>query len=313
MAGIELYAPRTERHRRTWTWAAILLAVVFIVLGMIPMAVLGLLFHIPMQPGVNWMADSFQLYGFAGVILVFFLWVWLFERRSPRVLGFNDKVIPRYLRGLGIGFGFITAVVGGIWLLGGYQIESAGFWGAPSLTLLIPLIALFGGFMVQGATEEIAMRGYLLQIIASRHGIIWGIVVNMIIFSLLHAGNIEMSKELIIGLLNIVLVAVFLSFYAIQERSLWGVCAWHTAWNWLLGVGFGLEVSGMKLDAAPLVVDLMDKPGAIWWLTGGKFGPEASLVTSVVLSIGVAWLVWKGALKPKEGYPAPVPVEKAAV
>ena len=33
MAGIELYAPRTERHRRTWTWAVIALGLVFAILA----------------------------------------------------------------------------------------------------------------------------------------------------------------------------------------------------------------------------------------------------------------------------------------
>ncbi|CAM3369269.1 CPBP family intramembrane glutamic endopeptidase [Asticcacaulis taihuensis] len=313
MAGIELYAPRTERHRRTWTAFAIPLSVIFIILGMMPGAFIGLINHIPLIPGTSWIGDVYQLLIFGPIIGIFLLWAWLFERRGPQTLGFNSDFVKRYLRGLAIGLGFLATVVGSIWLLGGYQFESLGFWRAPSLMTFVPLVALFLGFMVQGATEETAMRGYLLQVIASRHGIYWGIAVNMIVFSLLHAGNIKPSPELAVGLLNIVLVAIFLSFYAIREGSLWGVCAWHTAWNWLLGVGFGLEVSGEKLAAAPIVVDLMGKPGAAWWLTGASFGPEGSLVTSVVLGAAIAWQVSKGALKQGEGYPAPQKLAETAV
>ena len=312
MAGIELYAPRTERHRRTWTAFSIPLSAIFIILGTLPGAIIAMIYHIPLVPGTTWQGDVFQLIMFGPIIGVFLLWAWLFERRGPRTLGFNGDFVKRYLRGLGIGLGFLAAVVGIIWALGGYQFESLGFWKAPSLMTFVPLVALFLGFMVQGATEETAMRGYLLQNIASRHGIIWGVIANMIVFSALHAGNIKPSPELAVGLLNIVLVAIFLSFYAIREGSLWGVCAWHTAWNWLLGVGFGLEVSGEKLAAAPIVVDLMGKPGAAWWLTGASFGPEGSLVTSVVLGAAIAWQVSKGALKPGAGYPAPQKLAETA-
>lgn len=42
MAGIELYAPRKPRHRRTWSLAAVVLAVVFLALGQV-MAVVPLM------------------------------------------------------------------------------------------------------------------------------------------------------------------------------------------------------------------------------------------------------------------------------
>ncbi|WP_050808268.1 CPBP family intramembrane glutamic endopeptidase [Asticcacaulis biprosthecium] len=308
MAGIELYAPRTQRHRRTWTAAAIILTLVFIVLGQVPAAIALMAAGIPLQPGVSWTGDTLLLLSFACIAILFFLWVWLFERRSLATIGFNSDFVRRYVRGLLLGLAFSGAVIGGIFALGGYTIENAGFWAAPSLSLFIPIIAIFIGFVVQGAAEEIAMRGYLMQIIASRHGIFWGIGVTTILFSLLHATNLKPSNELYMGLVNIVLVGIFFGLYAIKERSLWGVCAWHTAWNWFLGVGFGVEVSGQRLDAKPIVVDLAqsDVP---WWITGGAFGPEGSVVTTVVLLAGIAWQVSQGALKPGAGYPTPTYLE----
>ena len=152
---------------------------------------------------------------------------------------------------------------------------------------LMALVFLFIGFMVQGATEEIFMRGWLFQLLTSRYGIVVGIIGNMLMFSALHAGNITFSTELLIGLFNIVLVAIMLSFYALKEGTLWGVCAWHSAWNWLLGVGFGLEVSGQSLKVVPLFIDLKNAENTPVWLNGGAFGPEASVVTSVILLIGI--------------------------
>ena len=133
-----------------------------------------------------------------------------------------------------------------------------------------------------------------MQLIASRHGIWIAVVANSALFALAHAGNIEPSNELYVGLANIVLFGLFISLYAVREGSLWGVCGWHAAWNWLLGLGFGLEVSGMKIDSLPLITDLTAAPGAAWWLTGGAFGPEASLATTAVLLTGTVVLLLRG-------------------
>jgi membrane protease YdiL (CAAX protease family) len=302
MAGIELYAPRLAKHRRTWSVAAFFLTILFVIfIGQLPVAITIILMKLPAMPGVDWKVDTLLLAGFAPTAILFFLWVWLFERRGLSTIGFNSDGPKRYLRGLLLGLGFAAAAVCGIALAGGYKIESAGFWAAPTLALFIPIVAVFVGFVIQGATEEIAMRGYLMQVIASRHGIYWGIGISMVLFSGLHAINIPMSNELVMGLTNIVLVGIFFSLYAIKERSLWGVCAWHSAWNWLLGVGFGVEVSGQKLDVSPVVIDLVDT-GAPWWITGGKFGPEGSIIVTVILIAGIAYQIWKGALKP-QSYP----------
>ena len=62
----------------------------------------------------------------------------------------------------------------------------------------------------------------------------------------------------------------------------------------VLGLGFGLEVSGTVIETTPLITDLTGAPGAAWWLTGGVFGPEASFVTTAVLLIGTIVLIVRG-------------------
>jgi hypothetical protein len=145
-----------------------------------------------------------------------------------------------------------------------------------------------------------------MQLVASRHGLVLAIVINALLFALLHGGNIKPSMELALALANLLLFAVMISLYAIKEGSLWGVCAWHSAWNTLLGVGFGLEVSGSRVAVQSLVVDLAPVAGAPWWLTGGAFGPEASVATTGVLLAGVIYFLATGAMKPRAGYAAPL-------
>ena len=201
----------------------------------------------------------------------------------------------RFLRGYLLGLAFLLTVIGVIWAAGGYVVEGAGAFGSAAIgAALLPIGVLLLGFIIQGSSEELLFRGWLMQLIASRYGLWIAVIANSALFALAHAGNIEPSKELLVGLANIVLFGLFISLYAVREGSLWGVCGWHAAWNWLLGLGFGLEVSGMKIDSLPLITDLAAAPGAVWWLTGGAFGPEASVVATAVLLIGTVMLALRG-------------------
>lgn len=315
MTGIELYAERKRRHRRTWTIAAIVLAIAFMVGGEIgaylPARAAG--FVTPGGGDDGWPQLAYQLgaaFGLATVLLL--LWVRLFERRGPATLGLNAKGPLRFLRGYLLGLAFLAAVVGVIWAAGGYVVEGAGAFGSAAVgAALLPIGVLMLGFIIQGSSEELLFRGWLMQLIASRHGIWIAVVANSVLFALAHAGNIEPSNELYVGLANIVLFGLFISLYAVREGSLWGVCGWHAAWNWLLGLGFGLEVSGIKIDSLPLITDLTAAPGAAWWLTGGAFGPEASLATTAVLLTGTVVLMLFGRTR-DHGVEA-APVEAAPV
>lgn len=296
MNGVELYAPREAHHRRTWTAAAIGLLLVFVVLG--GALAVGLASILQGQYGRIAQADRgvFELtffFGFAGLLCL--LWVWFFERRGVAQIGFSGRGLFPFVRGLLWGLASLAAVIAMIAVLGGYSVEAAGRWATPSAAALLPFAAYGLAFIVQGSTEELLIRGWLMQLVASRHGVTAGIVLSTVVFSLLHGANIKPSDELILGLLNIVLVGVLLGLYAAQEGSIWGVCGWHAAWNWLLGLGFGLEVSGGDLGAGgALVVDLKSEGSVPWWITGGAFGPEASIVTTGVLLAGFLWLLFRG-------------------
>jgi membrane protease YdiL (CAAX protease family) len=298
MAGIELYAQRKLSHRRTWTLAAIVLGLAFLLGGQV-LAAVAAGFVKPGGGSDGWQQMAYQLgAGFGLTAVIALLWAGLFERRGPVTLGFNADGPKRFVRGYLIGMAFLLAVVGTIWAAGGYVVEGPGAFGTAAVgAALLPIGVLMLGFIIQGSTEEILFRGWLMQLIASRHGLWIAVIGNSVLFALAHATNIEPSKELYVGLANIVLFGLFISLYAAREGSLWGVCGWHAAWNWLLGLGFGLEVSGQVVDTVPLIADLTGKEGAAWWLTGAAFGPEASLVTTAVLLVGTLVLIVRGRTK----------------
>ncbi len=273
------------------------LAAVFLIAG--PLIAVMIAQVTGLNSRMGWFSELYQLVVFFGLTAVLLIaWVVLFERRPLPTIGFNGHGLKRFLRGYAIGLGFLLATIGVIWVAGGYRIESGGaFAKAGAVAALVPIGALLLGFIVQGSTEEIVFRGWLMQLIASRHGLVVALIVNAILFGLVHAGNTEPTKELALGVVNIVLFGTFIGLYAAREGSLWGVCGWHAAWNWLLGLGFGLEVSGHVLDVTPLFVDLTTTTGSPWWLTGATFGPEASVVTTAILLGGSVWVVLRGPFK----------------
>jgi membrane protease YdiL (CAAX protease family) len=247
-------------------------------------------------------AAPFMFWANAVTIALVLLWMWAFERRSPAAIGLG-RGIWTFAGGYLTGIVMFCAVTGLMYAFGGLNVAGPGAWQAPSAATLMPLLLFVGVFIVQGSGEEILTRGWVLQVVSSRHGLAWGIAINALFFGFLHVFNEKPAPDLYMGVFNIVLYAIFVSLYAIKARSLWGACGIHAAWNYVQGPGFGLDVSGIKLGVAPLFVALADKPGAAQWLTGGNFGPEASVATTVVMAAGIVWMLARGAMKPGDSYP----------
>ncbi len=310
MAGFELYAGRLARHRRTWTAAIIGLGFVFLLLSqflpllpwMMRMAPL-IAAHKPLAaPAIT---GAYIIEATALMIILIVGWVFVFEQRGPQTLGLNHHAGWRFLRGYLIGCAFLAAVVCGLWALGVYTIEGPGVWRAPSLAAVLAILGYAAAFVVQGSSEEIYSRGWMMGTIASRHGLLFAVIFNAVLFGAMHLANPSPWMVKLAGVGNVGLFGVFISLYACRERSIWGACAFHGAWNWLLGIGFGLEVSGLDLKVAPLIVDLKDAPGVPWYLSGGAWGPEASILTTVILLAGIVFLLARGALKPGSSYETP--------
>jgi uncharacterized protein len=295
MTPIELYADRRPSERRTWSAAIIGLgAVFFLIGGLTGAANIHVLKSLHLYPMAEWArTDIAAIVIFGVTIALVMLWVRFFERRPLAGLGFNGQTFKRLARGAGIGWLSLSLVIALIWGFGGYRVSAPGIIQSGLWVGLLPVLALLAGTFIQSTFEEVVLRGWLMPIVASRHGLWAGIVLSTAIFTALHAVNIKASPELTLGLINVFLAGSFLALYAITERSLWGVCAWHATWNWLLGTGFALKVSGATPGVPPLIAGLEATPASAWWLTGGSFGPEASIVTTAVLMAGVVFLAVK--------------------
>lgn len=216
---------------------------------------------------------------FSPIFILVWLWLWIFERRSLRTVGLEAPGwIAKYLRGAFWGLVLISAAILLPAVAGFYRLEGANLaLGAALASTLLLLV----GWIVQGAAEELLFRGFLLQIIGVRFGLLFGILISSILFAILHIFNQNINA---LAILNLILFGVFAALYALGDGSLWGVFAVHSAWNWAQGNVFGMDVSGLPIRLQA-VIQL--KEAGPDWLTGGAFGPEGGVGVTLVLVAGI--------------------------
>ena len=197
------------------------------------------------------------------------------ERRNVSELSLAGSV-PEFASGFIVGVILFALTMLVLLSLGQVDIETAGGWQALGYPLLSALIA--------AVTEEVLMRGVLFRIIEESLGSWIALALSAAAFGALHAFNpgATLTSSIAIALeAGVLLAAVFM-----VTRRLWMVIGLHTAWNFTEGGIFGASVSGG--DARGMLASHFHGPDV---LTGGAFGPEASIVAVLVcLAAGVAFL-----------------------
>ncbi len=233
-------------------------------------------------PGIAMIFIISMLMSYGPTILCLFAWVKYIEKRNISSLGFTGrtKVIPQYLRGFILGVIMIFSYAITLILLG-YAVPHVSVSFLTYQTILIFLI----GWLFQGAAEEIILRGWSLPVISLRHNVYLGILISSLIFAILHLFNPNIT---LLSFTNLILFGTFAALYVIWEENLWGICALHGAWNWSEGNLLGLEVSGLNLGNYNLINLQTSGPT---YLTGGLFGPEGSLIETIILLLGIIILL----------------------
>ena len=153
--------------------------------------------------------------------------------------------------------------------------------GAYDITLLGAAPAWAGiGLAVQAAvTEELWMRALLFRLLWRAFGPVPAFVACATVFAALHLANPGANP--LAGATVAVAGLMFCALYALTGR-LWLPIGVHATWNLAQGYLFGAAVSGGDLGQSVAVSTA--RAGAPTWLTGGTFGPEASIVALVLVS-----------------------------
>ncbi len=211
-----------------------------------------------------------QLFVTALTIVVAILFCRWFEKRSPASMGLRrGGAWKEYFVGIFVGVVMISLCVGIGAALGVLQLKASSFSLATWLLFLV-------GFLIQGASEEILCRGYMMVSVARKNPIWLAVASNSVMFSLLHIFNPGIG---LLPLLNIALFGAFISVYVLKRGNLWGACAIHSFWNFFQGNVFGINVSGTGAGASPLSTTVTE---GMNWLSGGSFGIEGGVITTAV-------------------------------
>lgn len=221
-----------------------------------------------------------ELFSDFGVIAVYFIYNRLIDHYSYYTMGFDSKkIVKDYTLGAVIGFlMFCFCILSGV-IFNQTEIIS-NLYNADYIFILL----IFIGFLIQGMSEEILCRGFIMKTLSKKCGVLGGIMINSIIFGLLHIFNDNIT---FLAIFNLILFGIFMSLVYYLTNNLWMVGAIHSIWNFSQGSIFGIRVSGIELrESLWLSKNVTDNI-----YNGGTFGMEGGLfcmlveVTDVIVCI----------------------------
>ena len=236
----------------------------------------ALAFGLPLQWATDHLAPGnapAQLVGMIGACVLtlgcYGLAVRLGEGRTPGELALRPAPTELVIGGL-LGLAMMTVLMSTLAATGAYDI-----------TLLGSASAWAGiGLAVQAAvTEELWMRALLFRLLWRAFGPVPAFVACAAVFAALHLANPGANP--LAGAIVAVAGVMFCALYALTGR-LWLPIGVHAVWNLAQGYLFGAAVSGGDLGGSVAVSTA--RAGAPTWLTGGAFGPEASIVALILVT-----------------------------
>ncbi len=264
---------------------AIFVVAFSVVVNMVSALLLSL--GVSVDPTTRLIVPSLEMFSLGGTelvtaIAVIVLFWCLWEKRSwPEMgVGFRQPWVGYLLVGTFVA-AILVIMIYVVGLLKGW-VEFKGVEAVDPLRIVGVLALLF----VMASAEELLFRGYILQSLERSSGAVVGVGLSSLLYALLHLGNPDADLLAFIGILA---HGIFLCTILLMTRSLWLPVGFHWAWNVLLGVIFGLPVSGYSFERI-LRSELV---GAHWFYSPSGFGPEAGVLAILCLFVmGVGLLGW---------------------
>lgn len=232
-------------------------------------------------------------YGYIVISGVALLYWKLIEKKPLSGMGIA-KHFGNYFIGAVTGVILLTVSAAVVVLTG--NITYQGFFENADIFMIL---LLFGGFIIQGATEEILCRGIVLHALKEKTSVRIAIAVSTILFIMPHWSSLFADGMIygVIGVVNLVLISIIFSLLTVRFKSIWAACGLHSFWNAILYSVLGLNLSGN--DETVTAIFKMQSVGKNI-LNGGEYGIEASVITTVILALAAG--VFLAIFKRKEGY-----------
>ena len=224
---------------------------------------------------------TFNIYAnFCGIWIAFILFCIIFRKKNKAILDsikYNRTCNNFKMLMLGFLIGFV---------LNGFCAAVAILHGDIKLTFykfeILNLILLFIAVFIQSSSEELIFRGFIYQRLKTRYkNIEFTIIINSILFAVLHLGNNGISAA---GFIDILLSGVFFSLMFCAFDSIWLVMACHTAWNFTQNILFGLPNSGTVAKYSIFMMDVNSAKSSFAF--DKDFGLEGAALSITLMFIG---------------------------
>lgn len=232
--------------------------------------------------------------------------------------------------GLAAAMALLTAALLPPALLGAFRSAASGyapFVPEPGPASLASAPASFGFFALQSLAEELLFRAFLLTLLAAmflflarlffgklsgmseplrgraaaRRWLVCGLLANAgqsLAFASMHAVNPNVTP---LALLNIGLAGALLGWLYWSQGGFLGCWTFHALWNFTLAA-LALPVSGMTMGRPAFATGI--RGAGLPALSGGAFGPEGSVLSTVALAALLILLVRRSARKLPSAYPS---------
>ena len=179
-------------------------------------------------------------YGYVILIGIMFLYWKLFQKKTLSELGFTQKV-GSYITGVITGTVLVVISVllvvlaGAISYNGVFENINNGF-----------ILLMLGGFICQGAMEEVLCRGIVMGLLMKRTSAPVAIGLSSAMFTIPHLFNMTLSGGVFIffAIVNLFLISIVFSLLTLYYKSIWAACGFHSIWNFILYNIFGMNLSG---------------------------------------------------------------------
>jgi uncharacterized protein len=203
------------------------------------------------------------------LLVAYVLLVRWMERRAASELSLT-RGAGQFAIGGAIGLALMGAVYLVLWSMGLVTFSP----GTGMAGLGGDLAAYFAGAVL----EELLLRAVVFRLVEQIAGTTIAVVFSAVLFGLLHAMN---PGATIVSTSAIAIEAgVLLAVAYALTRNLWFVIGIHLGWNFAEGALFGAKVSGGAATHALMRTSISGSD----LISGGGFGPEASLVSVGLLA-----------------------------
>jgi hypothetical protein len=223
----------------------------------------------------------------------------IYDGRQLSDIGFHWNPASRWNLFWGLAGGMAGALV----VLAGPLVAGAASMHADASEAHWRTFVFITVILILGAAgEEILFRGYGFQVLLRSTGPFTAILPVGVLFGAMHLTNPHASN---LGLVNTAGFGMLFGYAFWRSRDLWLPFGLHFGWNFTLPF-FGTSLSGVKMGVTGY--ELQWKAGELW--SGGEYGPEASIQTSVVL-LALFLFLWKAPIRSQPNLLLDKPADKS--